>query len=263
MMKKFCFIAGCARSGTTYLNRLLSQHPGVVGGTETHLLIFMSRMLENYDYQASMGQSHVGLHDWISRDSYKDELREFFGQVTFRQKDPDGRAEVYLEKTPGNARLLPLINSVFEAPLVIHLIRDPVEVVDSMLRASKGWGDEWAPKSLRKATKGWTKTVSRACREGRKMGPCYMELSYDALKREPEVTLANLFERLGLAFDEEIIRRCIESAGDTSDLPQGFVSRQRRQTSLGRLGKWYVRRKARPIIESYNLPIGAQITGKK
>lgn len=210
-------------------------------------------MLENYDGQMELGHAQIGLCHWLDRKSYEQELRKFFVGASFGKIDPKGEAKVYLEKTPNNARLLPVINTMFEDVLVLHVIRDPVQVVDSLIRASKGWGESWATKSVRKATRSWIKAVSSACRDGRRMGPRYFEFGYDRLMGEPDWLLGEIFDRLELEYDERVISDCITQASDTSDLPKGFVSGNSTAQALGRINRWRVRRRTKSVVKEFGL----------
>jgi hypothetical protein len=121
------FIVGCGRSGTTLLGRLIGMHPRV-------------RFL------------HEPYHLWHALDPHNDAIG-LFGKrdsIMLRGDSGIGRADrrrfetlftnrrrggrVLLEKTPYNAMRLAYLDALAPNALVLHVVRDGYDVVDSIDR---------------------------------------------------------------------------------------------------------------------------------
>jgi hypothetical protein len=55
-----------------------------------------------------------------------------------------------------------LIRAAVAAPLFIHIVRNPTDVVRSLIEASSGWAEPWAPSSVESACSMWIKNVEAA-----------------------------------------------------------------------------------------------------
>jgi hypothetical protein len=253
--KKFCFIVGSPRSGTTFLNRILKAHDQVIGGPETHLFSILEKLIKHYDYIERRGSLQNGLHHWVDRAEFYNKCADFFVDLTFANVDGFDKHRVYLEKSPQHVFCLETIGKLFSDYLIIHLIRDPVEVCDSLMRAAKSWGESWAPKSLKRTFKLWSGSVDSGCQTGRRLGDRYLEIYYHDLLANPAAVAAELFSRLGLECPTELLESCVSSVIEPVDLPRGFVRQPSDPPALTLLARTYVRLKSRRVIKKHSLSL--------
>ena len=250
-IKQHCFIVGSPRSGTTLLNKLLMAHPEIYGGTETHTLRPLSALVNQFDILAKMDHAQAGLHHWINRSELIRKTRNFFESITIANSKIE--ASVLLEKTPDHARCIPLIKEIYPDSLIIHVIRNPIAVCDSLIRASKGWGRDWAPNSLKHTTKMWRDLVTSACKDGR-IYDGYVEVYYDDLINNQCETLTSILKKLDLNGDGQTLDAMMNFASKSGDLPEGFVS-SKQASKFNFLQKQYIKYRCRQVIEEFGLKI--------
>ena len=198
---KLVFIVGCPRSGTTWLQLLLSQHPDVATGQETHLFSSYLRRLDvRWEQEAADQGRRVGLRTSLTEAHFDDLLRDFavgvFGRVASAKPD----ATVFVEKTPNHVRDWRLILRLFPDAWFLHVIRDPRSVVCSLREAGRSWGAAWAPEGVIEAATQWVCAVE----EGRRIASAtatYKEVRYEDLESQCAETLLDALRWLGLDAD--------------------------------------------------------------
>ena len=138
------FIVGAPRSGTTWLQLLLSQSDRVGTCNETYLFSwYLDSLFRTWDDMKNNSRS-IGIHHLISEDAYFAMIRDFAGTILRKIYSAKPSATVCLEKTPGHALSWRNILRIFPDSRFIHIIRDPRAVVASLSSAGKGWGRAWA-----------------------------------------------------------------------------------------------------------------------
>ena len=145
--KKLVFIVGCARSGTTWLQQLLSQSPNVATGPETHLFSSYLRSLEDTWHRRK--GTYVGLSHLITEDELAEWTRSFAELCLGRIADARAGARIVVEKTPKHGEYGADILRLFPEAFFIHIIRDPRAVVPSLRAASRSWGSSLGSRSAR------------------------------------------------------------------------------------------------------------------
>lgn len=208
------FLVGCPRSGTTWLQRLLSCHPQVKTGQESHLfqscLAPALRQWQEFE-DLRMGRN-AGMGCYFTEQEFLSRLRAFMLSLIEPMVGPLQPGELFLEKSPSHALYLPEINKLLPRSRFIHLIRDPRDVAASLMSAAQSWGARWAPRKARKAGRLWTQYVTSACEAARTLpAEQYCELRYEELLRDTGGQLRRCSEFLGLKWDEADMRRAIEA----------------------------------------------------
>lgn len=110
MTKRYVFITGLGRSGTTFLTNLLSGHPGIFSGHEY------------------IGDREFWLLSWYLGSEYSEEYLKRVKQSIEHKHSENTFIDV-------NGRLqncVPELKHVFNNPTVLHLVRDPRKVVRSL-----------------------------------------------------------------------------------------------------------------------------------
>jgi len=242
------FVVGCPRSGTTWLQRLLSCCPGVRTGQESDIFDqYIGPQLRHWrrDLEASTsGRSGVGLGCYLREDEFMTLLRQYMLQLLRPLVGTLAPGQVFVEKTPSHALYLPEIMELLPKCKVVGVVRDCRDVCASLLAAGRSWGSYWAPKTGRSAAEMWVhhqQAMSHAKAEaetGR-----YREVRYEDLVGDTPAALEQLvngFLDLGCGGEaiEEAVTRCLPGSGDLPELHVG--------------GEWAARTEARSVKE----PVG-------
>lgn len=213
-LEKTVFIVGSGRSGTTWLQTLLAQHPQIASAPETDLFAGYLALLEQRwqfelerrkKYRLTTGLSNIigerGFHDFMFQLSY--------GVLEGILRTKPG-AIIVLEKTPHNARYASLILQVLPQSIFIHLVRDPRAVCASMMAAAQNWGAYWAPRGAATAALLWRELVEAGFNI-RKLTNNYIQIHYESLIDKPTETVGKLFEWLGLRVSPEVCAAYVEA----------------------------------------------------
>lgn len=243
------FIVGAGHSGTTFLGRILRQHPDLMTWEETNRIwtwgnVFRKSDILNREDLTPKIKNHILNH------------YEKFSQRTGNRRICD--------KTPRNCLRIPFVLAVFPDAKIIHLIRDgravmnstqksytksisQYEVKNKLQRALeipiwqwyvflprlplmikrllgirlKYWGEkpsgwsEWestlSPTQL--LAKQWVEIVQTAITEGRKVSAAnYLEIFYEDLINQPEATMKKIAAFAELENSGSIIDYCQKRA---------------------------------------------------
>jgi hypothetical protein len=98
--KRIVFLVGGPRSGTTWLQLLLSRSPRIATANETHLFTgYTCSLFSAWDHHQRNARA-LGLHHLMSEEEYLDLIRNFACKVMLRILDKNPEADIVLEKTP-------------------------------------------------------------------------------------------------------------------------------------------------------------------
>ena len=222
----FVFLVGCARSGTTLLQRIVGAHPLIAMPPETHWVprFYRKRTGVNDDdtvtpklVEALAGNRHFQKME-ISRETLEGFLcnghpvsyAEFVGKLFSHFAALQGKP-LAGDKTPGYERRLPLLHALWPGAKFIHLIRDGRDVCLSMLNWQKaprsaGRFACWADDPVCTTAFWWKWHVLLGRQYARALpSPLHTEVRYEVLVQESRATTRALCEFLGLAFDERML----------------------------------------------------------
>jgi hypothetical protein len=204
---KLIFLVGAPRSGTTWLQLLLSASPLIATAVETQFFSRYAKSLFSTWQRAS--DRGVGLRKILDEEEYFGLIRQLTSTVFARILAGKPGATIILEKTPDHALHWKDILTIFPDALFIHIIRDPRAVVASLRSASQSWAD-WETPSVTAGCTHWTANVA-AARKIRNATPNYLEVRYEDLKLHGVRTLRSVFGRCGIDLSEadaaSILRR--------------------------------------------------------
>jgi hypothetical protein len=220
------FIVGCPRSGTTLLQRIVDAHPQITVTPETH---WIPRYLPKFQEKAPEGRatkrflrhllryrrfSQLGLNprklkklvksgDPLSYASFVSAVFDLYGKA-------QGKTMVG-DKTPGYARDIPVLHSLWPEAKFVHLIRDGRDVCLSALSWKKpgklfvraaGWGED----PVMTAALWWEWHVRLGREDGQPLGPQrYQEIRYEALVNDAEGEVKRLCTFLDVPFDKAML----------------------------------------------------------
>lgn len=204
---KYFFIVGCPRSGTTWLQTLLGQHPAVATTRETHLFNAYLAGLQEVWQNELKSSDGVGLHPVLTEEEFYSLCADFAQAVMDTIAKINAGARVVVEKTPNHVRHVPLILKLFPDAHFIHLIRDPRAAVASLCAAGHSWGRGWASTSPARNARRWVSDVS-AGRAIASLTDQHVTVKYEALL-EPTgwQVLQDLLNRMGLEADNDFCQQ--------------------------------------------------------
>jgi len=210
------FIVGVGRSGTSLLQSMLASHPDVAYLPET---IFLRRYIPRGRLQAIYEkQGKQAVEQALEADEYFFRTGLDPANIVSRAIEHGSflDASIYLEmlaaytcdsknwvgdKDPRAIEYLPLLKSVAPDSLVLHILRDPRDVLASKKKAA--WskkGHVWKHVFANRVQ------FTIGSRRGPDLfGKRYHEICYEELLSAPEKVLSGLCRDLGLEYDKGML----------------------------------------------------------
>lgn len=213
---KIIFIVGVGRSGTSLLQSMMASHPEVSSLPE---ISFLRRIVSKLKIQvrsrnddlsivtqflesdSHMHRTKIDIRDLAKRALTRNEninLAVYKEIVNDTLKNENGW---YLDKDPRLIEYLPLIRHFFPQAHIIHIIRDPRDVLSSKKIAS------WS-RNRQGIQHIFANRVQ--IKLGMEAGFCnfpgkYIELSYEKLIENPEVELSKICNEIELDFNSSML----------------------------------------------------------
>lgn len=208
--EKIGFIVGTGRCGTTILSQILNNHSHIVTPPELQFITILNQRdletlrapdiidlieehcpyhLEQYfDYKAYLASLNYPQRDLkLFYDGFFGAICSHFGK------------NVFLEQTPWHGQHLHNLRKIFPHMYVIHLVRDPRDVVFSFQRTPY-WGEITFKTGLLR----WEKEVQAIRKFGMSMGQRFIEVKYEDMVQFPEDGLARILALLGLQIEPSL-----------------------------------------------------------
>ena len=136
------FILGCVRSGTTMLRNVLREHPNLACPEETHFFRWASPF-GTIDYTRAVTESPVlkkhRAMDGVSEEEFqsllktsrsRQQLMRRYMELFVSRKKPS--ANRWFDKTPQNVYGAALLLDAFPGAKIVHIVRNPCDVVASL-----------------------------------------------------------------------------------------------------------------------------------
>ncbi len=208
------FIIGVGRSGTSLLQSMLNAHPDLAFTPETH---FFRRYVADEQKRRSFEQAgkrafaatlsadedfaRAGISvDTVLADGTQLDLLESFRSLLRAGAEAAKKTRVG-DKDPRNIDYLPALARDFPGALVLHVIRDPRDVLLSRTKAAWSAPRPWWSHPL---------IYREQLRRGRALGAQlfgarYLEVRYEALITDAEATLREVCEHIGLEWSVSML----------------------------------------------------------
>jgi hypothetical protein len=244
--KKLVFLVGAPRSGTTWLQLLLSRSPAIVTAPETHIFsLFLRSMVDQWNRIQETGE-RIGLNQVLSEEEFRGLLRSTSGFVFAKIAQSRPTATVVLEKTPNHVYCWREILDAWPEAHFIHIIRDPRSVVASLRVASRTWASQWASPNISANCARWIADVSN----GRLIAsatPNYQEVAFQDLLSNGPATLMRLFAKLSVQASRDECQRYVDECnienlktGNLKDAPFDVARMHKESFRRGTMDSWRI-----------------------
>jgi len=223
--ENLAFIVGCPRSGTTWLQRLLATHPQIKTGQESRVFVYIGSQFRLWRQDLAsagvMGRGGTGLACYLNEEEFLAIQKKYLASILGPMLKELPPGQIFLEKTPEHALFIPEIVRLLPAAKIIHLVRDPRDVVASLLAAARSWGRPWAPRQVKSAVRKWHQHVSAAQTAGELLTPGqFWEIRYEDLYDNPVKWLREAASFLQLPWSDTEIGLAV-AANTADELRQG------------------------------------------
>lgn len=206
--QKLLFITGVGRSGTSLLQSMLNAHPEVNIPPETHF--FKRYILPNLQKNQWPKPAQLRDDKYIkrlpeaSRNQLITSLSGECGDLAMAFTSflaGDGPHAVIGDKDTEYMRYLPHLKKVYPDAFLLHIKRDPRDVIASRKKA------EWSKnRSVAFHAAEYQYYIKKLSREGPQLFTNrYLELRYEDLLFDPQDTLEPVLAMLGLDFSKKIL----------------------------------------------------------
>lgn len=200
--EQLAFVISAPRSGSTLLQRMLGAHSSIFTHPEPHLITPMAHL----GYYATVDKApydHINAAEALrsliadlphGEDDYYDALRAYSSHLYGAMLSRSGDRQIFLDKTPAYALVLPFLTRLYPKSRYIVLTRHPLAIFSSYAN-SFFHGDWQAAYDFNPIVERYVAAIGRLLRE--RPLP-FVHVGYEALVASPEEHLARIFEHIGL-----------------------------------------------------------------
>lgn len=224
---KRIMIVGCPRSGTTLLQGLLSAHPDITSFVESHFFDFGVRNPRSLGYYYIAKNAPRLIEKFLNYTQASNELKEkIFNGMPKQPTAPGigvkkwakyfisifdeiaierGRS-LWVEKTPDHLNRIELINKYIPDMQFIHIFRDGGDTIASLFNASIQWKKNY---TIDQCINYWNQAIMKTIE--RKIISTDIFIYYKKLVENPDLVICNIFHKLNLSGDFNLIQNFKES----------------------------------------------------
>ena len=127
-LSRIVFVGGSPRSGTTLVQRVLNHHPKIYGGPEFDFIPSIAELYQRMRDSIRSGR----IASIVDEATVRQVFRELITSLLIPKAEAEGAA-IFSEKTPSNVLVFGLLEEIAPESKRILVIRDPRDVVNSML----------------------------------------------------------------------------------------------------------------------------------
>lgn len=234
--KAIFVVCGCGRSGTSLLRVILDTHSLLACGPES--LLFLPIPINLGELNKKFEIPLKDLRSWKHRFKSRAEFILHFHEAYLSLRERN----IWGDKTSRNIHWLEQIWQHFPNAKVIHVVRDPRDVVRSLKthRKRKVVDGEIVPtgwiQPLDDCIGRWLRAMDNAlCFRG---NPNYMEMKYEDLVLDTTSTLTRVCRHVGVHFEEQMLEfhKVTSKSRDATLFPQNIEATQ--PISTASIGKW-------------------------
>lgn len=217
------FVVGARRSGTLWVERMLSAHRDVRAlPSETHLFSHGIRPMADRISHGILSAPDVGAL-YMDREPFLAATRALCDAIMlpFLGDAPTAGARL-LERSPWHVYHLDLIGALYPDAHIVHVVRDGRSVVRSLLAQS------WGPDSMEAAAREWVGAITGARRAAPRLAR-FKEIRYETLLSDPAAGVTDLYRWLGLETSDEQLDAGLvaTSRQDNIDITTPWITRDK------------------------------------
>lgn len=210
------FIIGVGRSGTSLLQSMLHAHSQVTFLPETHFFrnyiaypgirqqmeaMPWSDLRKKLEKDEDLKRAEVSVSALVEASHHDSpDMVELYDQLLSTYLNREG-GRIVGDKDPRNIDHLQAIHRVYPAAKVLHIIRDPRDVLLSRMKAA--WSAHrpyWMHLLIYNAQFGKGRRLGRDL-----FGPAYLEVQYEHLIQQPEQVLTQICKHIGVDFESGML----------------------------------------------------------
>ena len=248
-MGEIIFLIGVGRSGTTLLQSMLHAHPEIYFCRETHFVKqYISKEVSGRRYRSKdierlrkdilsdplLSEYSEKLLKGIAGCQYGADNKYISACVFAHLGRSLSNKRYFGDKDPMNVNYLPQIKTAFPDARIIHIVRDPRDVIHSRIKSE--WGS-------RRSTTWHCAEYGYSIEKSRNEGPIlfgknYTEVKYELLLEDTEAELRRLCEFLCLEFSSEMLNYERKAASLLRGDEMKWKSNVLNPVDKGRIGAW-------------------------
>ena len=200
---RLAVVCGCGRSGTTLARVILDSHPALFAGPES--LLFLPTRIDFADLAWKFDLDEASLRELFARSRSRTEFIDRFQELL----RAEARKQIWVDKTARNVHRLDYIWRHFPKAKVIHVVRDPRDVVASLKthRRHKIEQGKIVPTGfcmpVEHCIARWKLAMDHALPH--RGAPNYLENKYEAVVLDTEDTVRRLCDFIGVDFDRRML----------------------------------------------------------
>lgn len=235
------FITGVGRSGTTVLQSMLHAHSAFQFPPETH---FFKRHILPFQLSKKLpSQAALESDPFLNRLSEEERktvlLAEHKGLNDLKKSfesilgGPNGSPFIG-DKDTEYVRYFPHLKQLYPDAYMIHIMRDPRDVVASRLKTS--WG---AKRSLEFHIAEYQYYLKKVRKEGPELfGDRFIEIKYEDLLKDPTQQLSTLLSKMGLEFESAMLEFYKKDQGLIAEDEKEWKGNVSKPLQTANSGKW-------------------------
>ena len=216
------FVVGFPRSGTTLVQLLITAHHGFLSAPETHFFSYsMQPIRRGTDKMISIAdldiifkrleeKTEINFEKYIHKIKQKEIngialdilLNDIMNILT---KNDSQNLQRWVEKTPRHALHISEIINLFPLVKIINVIRDPRDVVSSLIKKKKFSSKKKKKMYYIKRSWEWHREVSHTLEISKNFQNSVLTVRYEDIINRPYITMNKIMTFLGEAFDENCL----------------------------------------------------------
>jgi hypothetical protein len=232
--ERLIFLISQPRAGSTMLQRILGSHPEVHTLPEPWIMLHPLYALRRrgisaeYNVEWAVNQSEAFLDRLPGgRDVFTEAQRRAYSYLYEQALAASGK-HFFLDKTPRYYHVIPELHHLFPKAKFIFLLRNPLAVLASIL---KSWvGDDWSRMLRYRHDLMDAPGLMMAGLQVAGIG--HAVIRYEDIVLNPEETINQLCNQLGISFHQEMIEYGQQTFPEADWGDQGTIYRESRPSTV-------------------------------